>query len=189
MTALKTMKLHHLALLALVSLVTLGCQGGVSESQSVESPVAQATDSPAVESPVAQATDNPAVETPASPAPESTAAKSGTFVSGEHPTQGTASIVTRNGKPYLELDQAFKTSEMGPDLVVILHRSDNVIGSTKPPAYALQEGDYVILAPLEKFSGAQSYPIPDNINLEEYKSAAIWCRKFNATFGAAKFNT
>ncbi len=176
MKALKALNLQYLALLGLVSLLTIGCQGGVAENQSTSSSEVQSTSSPAV-------------ETPISPATESTPVKSGTFVDGEHPTQGTASVVTKNGKSYLELDSAFKTSEMGPDLVVILHRSDNVIGSTNPPAYPLQEGDYVILAPLQKFSGAQSYPIPDNINLQDYKSAAIWCRKFNATFGAAKFNS
>ena len=113
--------------------------------------------------------------------------KSGTFVAGEHPTTGTASVVNKNGKSFLELDRSFKTSNMGPDLVVILHRSDNVIASTKPPAYPLRQGEYVILAPLKKFSGTQSYAIPNNINLTDYKSAAIWCRKFNATFGAATF--
>jgi hypothetical protein len=115
------------------------------------------------------------------------AVKSGTFVSGEHPTQGTARIVMKDGKPYLDLDKSFKTSDKGPDLVVILHRSDNVLGSTKPPSYPIQQSDYVILAPLQKFSGPQSYPIPDNINLADYKSAGIWCRQFNATFGVAAF--
>lgn len=170
------MKLQHLALFGLVSLLTLGCQAGVSENPSVDSSDVQPTSSPAA-------------QTSAIPTTESAPVKSGTFVAGEHSTAGTASIVTKNGKSYLELDRAFKTSEMGPDLVVILHRSDNVLGSTKPPAYPLKEGDYAILAPLQKFSGAQSYPIPDNINLEDYESAAIWCRKFNATFGVAKFSS
>lgn len=112
----------------------------------------------------------------------------GTFVSGEHTTKGTVSIITNNGNSLLKLDQSFKTSNSGPDLVVILHRSDNVIGSTKPPSYSLKKGDYVILGSLQKFNGAQTYAIPNNINLANYKSAAIWCRKFNATFGAAKLS-
>ncbi|KST68611.1 DM13 domain-containing protein [Mastigocoleus testarum] len=116
----------------------------------------------------------------------SKALSSGTFVDGEHPTSGTVRIVKKDGKHILELDSAFKTSTTGPDLVVILHRLPDVIGSTKPPAYPINEGDYVILAPLQKYSGAQSYEIPKNINLKEFQSAAIWCRKFNATFGAAK---
>lgn len=110
---------------------------------------------------------------------------SGNFVDGEHPTKGTVRIVMRNNQRFLELDQAFSTSTSGPDLVVILHRSVDVIGSTIPPAFPLKEGDYVLLAPLKSYSGTQSYAIPDSINLNDFKSAAIWCRRFNATFGAA----
>lgn len=135
------------------------------------------------------ATRNEAVDfSRAAIAQKAATTRTGKFVSGEHATQGTARIVTQNGKSTLELDSSFKTSEMGPDLVVILHRSDNVLGSTKPPAYALKAGDYVVLAPLKKFSGAQTYSIPNSVNLANYKSAVIWCRKFNATFGVAKLN-
>ncbi|MBW4641669.1 MAG: DM13 domain-containing protein [Goleter apudmare HA4340-LM2] len=120
---------------------------------------------------------------------QSTVIKSGTFVSGEHKTQGTVRITKKNGKSFLSLDRSFKTSSSGPDLVVILHRKNNVIGSTKPPAYPIKKGDYIVLAPLKKYSGAQTYVIPSNINLANYKSAAIWCRKFNATFGAASLSS
>lgn len=170
------MQRQHLALLFLVSLLTLGCDQGVSSNQPSEDSVKRTTQSSIV-------------ETSSNSSTQSATIRSGTFVSGEHSTQGTVQILTQNGKQSLELDQAFKTSEMGPDLVVILHRSDNVIGSTKPPAYPLKEGDYAIIAPLKKFSGAQSYSIPQNIKLDNYKSVAIWCRKFNATFGAAKIST
>jgi len=133
------------------------------------------------------------VEQEASPAAQpqesGSVIKSGTFVAGEHPTQGTARIVERDGKPVLELDQEFQTSDMGPDLVVVLHRSADVLASTQPPAYSLNEGDYVILAPLQKFKGAQSYTIPENVNLEDYQSAVIWCRRFNATFGTAQLSS
>jgi hypothetical protein len=111
--------------------------------------------------------------------------KSGTFVRGEQATRGGARIVTRNGRSFLQLDSGFKTSSQGPDLVVILHRSGNVLGTTQAPNYALKSGDYIVLSRLKKYSGAQIYAIPANINLANYRSAAIWCRKFNATFGVA----
>lgn len=111
--------------------------------------------------------------------------KTGMFVSGEQPTQGTVRLVTRNGQSLIELGDDFTTSELGPDLVVILHRSDNVIGSTQPPSYPINAGDYVVLAPLQQFKGAQSYSIPATIDLTAYQSVGIWCRKFNAMFGAA----
>lgn len=131
---------------------------------------------------------NPSAYPPPSPLisqVNSSTLKSGTFVNGEHDTQGTVKIIQAQGKRYIELGQDFRTSEMGPDLVVILHRSNNVIGTTKPPAYALNAKDYVIIAPLKNFTGLQRYEIGNNLNLAEYQSVGIWCRRFNATFGTA----
>ncbi|PSB00774.1 DM13 domain-containing protein [Merismopedia glauca] len=113
--------------------------------------------------------------------------KSGTFVSGEASTAGTVRLVTQNGKSSLQLESNFNSST-GPDLVVILHKSPNILGSTQPPNYPLPDSNYVILAPLKRSKGAQSYNIPSNINLGAYKSVAIWCRRYNATFGAAVLN-
>jgi hypothetical protein len=127
--------------------------------------------------------------TQSSKSSEKTAVKSGTFVSGEHTTQGKVRITNKDGKSFIELDRSFKTSTSGPDLVVVLHRSNNVIGATKPPAYPLRRRDYIVIAPLQKYSGAQNYLIPNNINLAEYKSVVIWCRRFNATFGAASLSS
>jgi Electron transfer DM13 len=121
----------------------------------------------------------------ANPTAQSTVISSGNFVNGEHPTQGVAQIINQNGKRILQLNDQFSTSTSGPDLVVALHRSANVVGETTPPAYPLKEGEYTVLAPLKQFSGAQSYEIPSNINLENFQSAVIWCRRFNATFGSA----
>lgn len=171
------MKLNQWILLSLAVVVFSGCAGAV-KNQVAESP------SPATTTPTAPAAPSEPLAQSTNVA-QSNVVRSGSFMSGEHPTQGTVRVITQNGKSFLELDQAFKTSSMGPDLVVILHRSSNVLGSTKPPAYPLKEGDYVLLAPLQKFTGAQRYAIPANVNLATYQSAAIWCRRFNATFGAA----
>lgn len=167
------MRMKHWLALGIAAVLIVGC---------TDNKVEQASDVVA---------SSPAPAAPASPElaqATQTVEKSGTFVSGEHSTQGTVRLVTQNGQSFIELGQDFETSEMGPDLVVILHRSDNIIGSTEPPAYSINEGDYVVLAPLEQFKGAQSYPIPSNVNLADYRSAGIWCRKFNATFGAAVLN-
>ncbi|MUG93855.1 electron transfer protein with DM13 domain protein [Scytonema sp. UIC 10036] len=169
------MKLGYLLTLILATTVTVSCTKEISKNELTQSS-APANESVPVSSIQAQAQNASAIS-------------SGTFVSGEHTTQGTVRITNKNGKAVVELEQSFKTSEMGPDLVVILHRLENVIGSTKPPAYPLKKDDYIVIAPLKKFSGAQSYVIPDNINLANYKSVAIWCRKFNATFGAASLKS
>ncbi|MBJ7899518.1 MAG: hypothetical protein GC158_06290 [Cyanobacteria bacterium RI_101] len=152
----------------------LGCTQNTVTQQSAFNTVSQSpksTDSVAI---------SPSVQTS-----QSSELRSGEFVDGEHPTQGTVRIVTKGDKRFLELDKTFATSTSGPDLVVILHRLADVIGSTTPPAFPINEGDYILLAPLKSYSGTQSYPIPASLNVDDFKSVAIWCRRFNATFGAA----
>ena len=68
---------------------------------------------------------------------------------------------------------------------MILHRSPNILNISKPPDYAIAENDYAVIAPLRSFNGKQRYEIPKNVQPDSYKSVAIWCRMFNATFGFA----
>lgn len=169
------MKVAHWIALGLVSFVFVSSLGQMTSHRGADSGTIA----------VSQPVPSPVFMAQARNAKQPTVIKSGNFKSGEHPTQGNARIVTQNGKSFLELGQGFKTSSSGPDLVVVLHRSNNVLGSTTPPDYPLKNGDYIVLAPLRKFNGAQRYAIPANVNLANFQSAAIWCRKFNATFGAA----
>lgn len=104
---------------------------------------------------------------------------SGNFVKVEKTTRGKAKIVRINGKRYLKFDKNFKTGS-GPDVKVILHKNSSV-------PLNLRKGSYITLSPIQKFKGEQTYLIPENVNLNNYKSIAIWCRKFNATFGYASF--
>lgn len=101
---------------------------------------------------------------------------SGNFVKAEHPTMGGASVVMKDGKQFLMLDQQFKSDE-GPDLYVLLHRE------ASPKNYG--EKDYVSLGRLQQVNGAQVYAIPAGVKVDEFKSAVIWCKQFNATFGFA----
>jgi hypothetical protein len=165
--------------LASLSMATIAITGYTQQN------IATPTTSSTPESSVV-ASPNPANSPTKQTAETAKVLRSGTFVDGEHPTSGTARIVEKDGKQVLELDETFQTSTSVPDLVVVLHRSPDVISSTTPPAYPITEGDYVILAPLQEYSGTQSYAIPENINLADFQSAVIWCRKFNATFGSAR---
>ncbi|QLE58658.1 DM13 domain-containing protein [Nostoc sp. TCL26-01] len=144
------MKYRHFVMLGLIGVLTLGC------------------------------TNQAVTQTPTTTATTVTSsdAKKGQFQAGEHPTQGKVSIVTEQGKKYLEFAQDFKTDK-GPDLYVILYRSE------QPPISGIKEKDYVSIARLQNTSGNQRYTLPNNINLAEFKSVAIWCRQFNATFGYA----
>lgn len=166
------MKLKYLVILGWMSL-TFGCTGQAEVSQlPTNSPTGLAA------SPTGEQSDATAKTI-----------KSGTFVAGEHDTTGSVRIFRESGKNYLELNPAFTTSNLGPDLYVILHQSDNVLASSQPPAYPLKEADYVIIERLQEYSGSQRYAIPQNIKLENYQSAVIWCRQFNATFGTAKLSS
>jgi hypothetical protein len=112
----------------------------------------------------------------------STAIASGAFVAGEVPTTGTARIVTEGGHRYLELDAAFSTGDMGPDLHVLLD------SATQPPKSYDNLGSPINLGKLSSFTGAQRYPIPDSVDVTNVRTAVIWCRTANATFGYAPLN-
>jgi Electron transfer DM13 len=118
------------------------------------------------------------ISSPASPTAQSVPAlKSGQFITAEHTTQGAARIVTENGKRFLVLDSAFMTDE-GPDLLVLLHQEQT------PQTYAQ---NYISLGELKNAKGEQRYAIPDDADLDTFRSVVIWCRQFNATFGYAPF--
>ncbi|MGD1875335.1 MAG: DM13 domain-containing protein [Mastigocoleus sp.] len=102
---------------------------------------------------------------------------SGKFVKAEKATTGNAKIFSINGKRYLRLSKEFSTGN-GPDVKIILHKNNSVPANIK-------EGNYISLAPIKSFNGSQTYAIPSNINLDNYKSVGIWCEEFNATFGYA----
>lgn len=104
---------------------------------------------------------------------------SGMFKAAEKPTTGMVRIVNEGGHRYLEFDAAFSTSELGPDLHVLLDPS------TQPPQSYEELGRVINLGKLQSYQGAQRYPIPDTIDLGQFKSVVIWCRMANATFGYA----
>lgn len=173
------MKSRRFVILAGLSFTTVNLLSCSRQASTQPATTATLATSPEATSPITEPAKQMAQ------APRSTILRSGKLVDGEHPTRGTVRIVGQGNQRRLELDSTFTTSTSGPDLVVILHRLADVIGSTTPPAFPIKQGDYVVLAPLKRYRGAQSYPIPNSINLDHFKSAAIWCRRFNATFGSA----
>lgn len=106
------------------------------------------------------------------------------FASAEHETTGNVELTNQDGQTPLVFDETFATSD-GPDLVVVLHRSANLIAESTPPAYPIEADDYVVIAPLTAIDGRQEYIVPAEIDLAEFESVAVWCQQFNATFGAA----
>ena len=152
------MKVNKIAGLGIASIVLFGSVASVV----VSSTVAEA---------------RPALRTTTVAKKSQSVLASGNFVKSEKATTGKAKIVNMNGKRYLKFDKAFSTGD-GPDVKVILHKNSSVPANIK-------EGNYITLARIKSFNGAQTYAIPDNVNLDEFKSVGIWCEEFNATFGYA----
>jgi hypothetical protein len=67
----------------------------------------------------------------------------------------------------------------GPDLIVIL--SDREISGADDYA----DGEYIILGELKGNQGNQNYEIGPDVELADWATVSIWCRRFNTTFNAA----
>jgi hypothetical protein len=103
----------------------------------------------------------------------------GGFSGLAHKTSGTASVYsTADGGHILRLEQ-FKTYN-GPDVRVYL-----VKGSDATNDETIKGGNFVDLGALKGNVGDQNYTIPKNLDLDQYRSVSIWCRRFRVNFGAA----
>jgi hypothetical protein len=105
----------------------------------------------------------------------------GSFAGVLHKTSGKAIILrTADGGHVLRLED-FSTSN-GPDVRVYL-----VKGTHANDSDFIKGGsaNFVDLGPLKGNVGNQNYQIPTNVNLDDYKSVSIWCRRFATNFGAA----
>jgi hypothetical protein len=133
----------------------------------------------------------PAVATESAPAPTTTVTppsaghdvllSRGRFISHEHHTSGTASIVQlASGKRVLAIAN-LDTSE-GP--VVKVWLTDRKV--TKNGWHVFDDGKYVNLGDLKGNLGNQVYRIPDSTDLSQLQSVVIWCDRFDVSFGAAE---
>lgn len=107
---------------------------------------------------------------------------SGDFVSHEHQTMGTAQIVRlADGRHQLVL-QDLQTSN-GPDLRVWL--ADQPVLDGTAGWRVFDDGKWAELARLKGNRGDQVYEVPAAVDPAEFRSVAIWCRRFAVSFGAA----
>ncbi|MGR8009358.1 DM13 domain-containing protein [Streptomyces hypolithicus] len=135
--------------------------------------------SPAAEASTAPATES---ETPAAPPALRTLA-SGSLISHEHGTSGTAKILRLpDGSHTLRLEN-LDTSN-GPDLHVWL--TDAPVKEGRAGWHVFDDGRYVSLGKLKGNKGDQNYVLPAGLDLKNLTSVSIWCDRFNVSFGAAK---
>ncbi len=103
----------------------------------------------------------------------------GTFVSQEHETSGTATVVELpDGSRTLRLE-GFKTSN-GPDLHVWL--SEKQAGGNW---FKYGGGRKAQLGELKANRGSHNYAIPADVELDGLRSVVIWCKRFHVAFGSA----
>lgn len=117
------------------------------------------------------------------PDPVPVALASGTFVSQEHSTTGTATIIQNpDGTRVLAIENLDTTN--GPDVHVWLSAADAVEGYD---GWFLAGGAaYVDLGVIKGNQGNQLYEIPADVDLSAYRSVSLWCVQFSVGFGAAQ---
>ncbi|NYJ03819.1 DM13 domain-containing protein [Petropleomorpha daqingensis] len=102
----------------------------------------------------------------------------GTFISREHDTVGTAKVLQLPDGRVIVRFEGFETSN-GPVLVVWLSKNQ---ANGDDDAF---DDDYVDLGPLKGNIGDQNYEVPDGVDATSYTSVVVWCDRFNVSFGAA----
>src|SRR4051812_48111148 len=102
----------------------------------------------------------------------------GRFHSVAHETRGTATIQDIGGRRVLRLTQ-FTTSN-GPDVRVYL-----VAAADASDNETVTKAGYVELGKLKGTDGDQNYDIPAGLDLNTYRAATIWCRRFAVNFATA----
>ena len=101
------------------------------------------------------------------------------WISLGHPGTGTVLVYRQPDGSHVIRFEDLAVSN-GPDLLVILSASSLVNDQN---AYSAVE--YLSLGDLKGNKGNQNYEVPADVNLEDYQTVAIWCRRFNYTFNAA----
>ncbi|MFC8531220.1 DM13 domain-containing protein [Nocardia sp. NPDC057227] len=107
----------------------------------------------------------------------------GDFVTHEHGTTGAAVIIALpDGSRVLRLEN-LDTSD-GPDLHVWL--TDAPVLPGRDGWFVFDDGAHTDLGALKGNRGNQNYPIPPETDLAALTSIAIWCDRFDVSFGAAE---
>jgi len=106
----------------------------------------------------------------------------GNFRGLAHETKGLAAMYQLpDGKRILRLT-SFETSN-GPDVHVYL-----VAAELANDNATVKQAGFIDLGSLKGNKGDQNYEVPENTDLNKYKSVSIWCARFGVNFGAASLS-
>jgi hypothetical protein len=104
----------------------------------------------------------------------------GTFHGDAHHTMGRATVYQTPQGEVLRITH-FKTSD-GPNTHVLLIAADDAKDDLNIFKGNIER---VELGSLKGTEGDQNYSVPAGTDLSKYKTVAIYCERFNITFGAA----
>ncbi|MGK8524211.1 DM13 domain-containing protein [Nocardia asteroides] len=132
---------------------------------------------------VEEAAPSAAAPSPGGAAQQPRAIARGTFVSHEHATSGSVVVLRLpDGGTVLRLEN-LDTSD-GPDLHVWL--TDAPVREGRDGWFVFDDGAHTDLGKLKGNQGDQNYAVPADADLSRLTSVAIWCDRFNVSFGAAE---
>ncbi|KOX22235.1 DM13 domain-containing protein [Nocardiopsis sp. NRRL B-16309] len=113
------------------------------------------------------------------PADEPVVLGEGAFITQEHETSGTATVLELpDGTRHVRL--ADLVTSDGPDLKVWI--TDQEAGGDW---YKYGDGRHVALGELKGTEGNANYEIPADADLDGMTSVVIWCERFSVAFGSA----
>ena len=92
---------------------------------------------------------------------------------------GAWEISQKDGQLFVSLSDDFKTRK-APDLKIFL----SPLAAADVTGKNATEGS-VLISPLESNKGAQSYPLPAEIDLAQFKSIIIHCEQYSKLWSAA----
>ncbi len=101
----------------------------------------------------------------------------GTWINKSYDIHGSWKIVARDDARYIVFDEDFKTRR-GPDLKVYL--STRTVAEVSDRTVAASS---IEIAPLQSRKGAQEYEIPEDLDLADYRSLLIHCKKYSHLWG------
>lgn len=108
---------------------------------------------------------------------------SGSFISHEHTTTGTARVLRHpDGSHQLGLEDLATSN--GPDVRVWLSAGPVIEG--EDGWYTAGEHEHLEVAPIKGNLGNQVYDLPAGTDPAAWTSVVLWCEDFGVSFGAAE---
>lgn len=144
---------------------------------------------PVPATPSVGASTEPETASPSTPPPnaaEPVVLATGRFISHEHETTGSVSILELADATRVLRIEGLQTSD-GPDLKVWL--SDQPVIDGVDGWRVFDDGAYASLGDLKGNIGDQNYLIPAEVDLDDYSAVSIWCERFAVSFGAAELSS